>query len=76
MAQNPGDLAAFVQLCVSQVAPAQEGVELGIGDALLQKAVAQATGSDAKEVSTGDRIAIDTMVGGNGCLRASVQHWV
>lgn len=35
---------------VLQLAPAYEGVELGIGDAVLQKAIVGATGRSAKDV--------------------------
>lgn len=35
---------------MKQLAPAYEGVELGIGDAVLQKAIQGATGRSAKDV--------------------------
>lgn len=35
---------------LKQLAPAYEGVELGIGDAVLQKAIQGATGRSAKDV--------------------------
>lgn len=35
-----------------QLAPAYEGVELGIGDAVLMKAIQGATGRSAKDVNT------------------------
>lgn len=37
---------------LEQLAPAYEGVELGIGDAVLQKAIVGATGRSAKDVRT------------------------
>lgn len=40
-----------MKLCsMKQLAPAYEGVELGIGDAVLQKAIQGATGRSAKDV--------------------------
>eukprot|EP00606_Chrysophyceae_sp_TOSAG23-5_P001389 GSChrysophyteH2.ASY1.ANO1.1316.1 assembled CDS len=41
---TPGDLEDIVYLVSNEVAPAFEGLELGIGDSLLVKAVCQATG--------------------------------
>ena len=49
LATTPGDLLPAVYLCVNRVAPAHAGVELGIGDATLIRALAEATGrSEAK----------------------------
>lgn len=44
MRTTPADLLPTVYLCTNRVSPAHEGVELGIGDATLIKALCQATG--------------------------------
>ncbi len=38
IASTPADLLPIVYLCTNRVAPAHEGLELGIGDATLIKA--------------------------------------
>eukprot|EP00775_Hariotina_reticulata_P004672 gene4672-4926_t len=44
LASTPGDLLPAVYMCTNRVAPAHVGLELGVGDAILIKALAQATG--------------------------------
>ena len=46
---TPDDLVRVLYLCLNKLAPAYEGVELGIGETILMKAIAQATGKDLRE---------------------------
>ena len=48
IALTPDDLLATVYLACNSVAPGFENVELGIGEALLKKAIVQTTGTDLK----------------------------
>ncbi len=59
MRTTPEDVLATVYLCTNRVSPAHEGVELGIGDATLIKAICLATGRKESAVkdeydATGD----------------------
>jgi alkylhydroperoxidase/carboxymuconolactone decarboxylase family protein YurZ len=47
---TPSDLLPAVYLSVNNLAPAHEGIELGIGDMILQKALAEATGRQPKDI--------------------------
>lgn len=47
---TPEDLLATVYLCTNQVSPAHVGIELGIGDATLVKAICMATGKKESAV--------------------------
>lgn len=50
MHTTPDDLAAVVYLAANRIAPAHEGLELGIGDASIIKALAEACGSSEAQV--------------------------
>ncbi|KAK3717328.1 hypothetical protein QZH41_011566, partial [Actinostola sp. cb2023] len=44
IALSPNDLLPCVYLCLNKLAPAYKGIELGIGDNVLMKAVSESTG--------------------------------
>ncbi|XP_010521722.1 PREDICTED: DNA ligase 1 [Tarenaya hassleriana] len=50
IATTPEDLVATVSLSANEIAPAHEGLELGIGDASIKKALAEAFGRTEKQV--------------------------
>jgi len=50
---TPDDLLPAVYLCVNRVAPAHAGVELGIGDATLVRALSEATGRSEAQIKAG-----------------------
>lgn len=47
---SPSDLLQCVYLCLNKVAPAYEGVELGIGGMILMRTIAQATGRSLEKI--------------------------
>ncbi|XP_048575636.1 DNA ligase 1 isoform X2 [Nematostella vectensis] len=50
IALTPNDLLPCVYLCLNKLAPAYEGIELGIGDHILMKAVSEATGRSLSQI--------------------------
>ncbi|CAB3985626.1 DNA ligase 1-like isoform X1 [Paramuricea clavata] len=52
IALTPDDLLPCLYLCLNKLAPAYEGIELGIGDGVLIKVIAEATGRSAQQVKS------------------------
>ena len=52
IARAPNDLEAILFLLCNKVAPAFDNLEMGIGDSLLQKAIARAFGKEVKNVKS------------------------
>lgn len=52
MFTHPQDLPVVVHLCLSRLGPEYEGLELGVGEALLLKAISQSTGKSVKHIKT------------------------
>ncbi|OVA17971.1 DNA ligase [Macleaya cordata] len=52
IATTPGDLISVVYLSANKIAPSHEGIELGIGDSAIIKALAEAYGRKEEHIKT------------------------
>lgn len=59
MATTPGDLLATVYLAANRIAPPHEGIELGIGDAALIKALGEAYGRNDDQVKKQLKVIVE-----------------
>jgi DNA ligase-1 len=50
IACNAKDLITIIYLAVNQIAPAYTGLELGVGDMIIMKAISESTGSSTKKL--------------------------
>jgi DNA ligase-1 len=50
IALTPHELVPCIYLCTNDLAPAYEGIELGVGDSILMKAVGNATGRTTQQI--------------------------
>lgn len=49
---SPNDLVYSVYLCVNKLAPDYEGIELGIGETIIMKAIADSTGRTLEQIKS------------------------
>lgn len=52
IALTPDDLLPCIYLCLNKLAPDYEGLELGVGDMVLMKAISQATGQSVDSIKS------------------------
>jgi DNA ligase-1 len=52
IATTPGDLLPVVYLSANKVAPAHEGIELGVGDSAIIRTLAEAFGSNEEKIKS------------------------
>ncbi|XP_067412580.1 DNA ligase 1 [Emydura macquarii macquarii] len=50
IALSPSDILPCIYLCLNRLGPAYKGLELGIGETILMKAIAQATGRQLDQI--------------------------
>jgi DNA ligase 1 len=50
---SPSDLIPTLYLCTNKVYPAHTGIELGLGDSLLMRAISESTGRSVEKLKTG-----------------------
>lgn len=63
MLMTPADVLPMVYLAAGRVAPPHEGVELGIGDATIIKALAEATGRKEQQIKAEYKVAAGPIFG-------------
>lgn len=56
---SPSDLVACVYLCLNQLAPAYEGMELGVAETSLMKVIAQTTGRSFAQIKADSKSSGD-----------------
>lgn len=50
--KTPEDLVPTLYLCTNRLAPQYEGVELGLGESVIQKSIVKATGRDLRTIQS------------------------
>ncbi|OAD62767.1 DNA ligase 1, partial [Eufriesea mexicana] len=59
MVLSPDDLVPSIYLCLNQLAPAYEGIELGVAETNLMKAIAQCTGRTLSQIKADVQVVGD-----------------
>lgn len=52
---SPADLIPTLYICTNKVYPAHTGIELGLGDSLLMRAISESTGRSIEKLKSGAR---------------------